>query len=1656
MKLLRKEPDKHTGYGVSLCLLMLSFCAGSVSAATSTDYAFEPPFIKSSATPKVMLSLSNDEQLFRKAYSDYEDMDLDGEIDTTYDHSQTYRGYFGSSVCYSYDSAASYFSAESLAEPVDTGVDDDEGADILTADNYCSGTGQWHGNFLNWATMTRIDMVRQALYGGKRSTDTAASTVLERAYLPNDGHSFAKYYAGADLSYLTPASVRTTEVTFCNTTPATTGYSQDVTTAPIIRIAKSDERTWAMQGGKQCQENDVAAGDYVGQRVIRVNVCSNTDALEDFCQTYTTDAGDASSKPVGLLQELGDALEFGLFTGSYGKNQSGGVLRKNVGVFDEVNENGTFDSTAAGIVANVDALRIFGYDHASGNYTDVLEGDSCTDGAQADADGTCVNWGNPLSEMLTECYRYFGGDSATADSNFTSDDSTFVSGLTNDVTWTDPLTADTSCAKLAVVAISGDLNSYDHDQISTSLLSAIQSKTDAVGDTEGISDQDYYIGFTGPDNIENGQCSEKNVSDGLSEVQGLCPSGAAMEGGFLGTGSAFRAKTVDLRSDLDGDQLVDTYGISLGGDVPVFTIDVPNKDGYTVHIVPACHSYTRQVAGDGLANCSLLDVQFTETPATVDGETTATVAIAWDRNEKGVDFDRDIFGYLSVSVTAGGVTVTTSGVAADSSDKLGFGYFIYGTDADGFHVPDNAGINSFCDSYACTASTSGAVSFTYSAEPTDINFLQPLLYYAAKFGNFGDTNGNSEPDLQAEWDVRDLDRNPNADGIPDGYFPVSNPTGLKTALSTAFDDLVARASSGTAVAVTLERSDGVGATFQAYYYAEYEDADNKVTWLGGMHALFLDENGNLYEDTVNDGILKTGEDLKVQLKYDASAGRTRVYRTTGIETEVVEVEDLNPLWDARDRLSSLSQSAVTSQRTYTETGGRYIFTWLDDGNGIVEDGEQLGFTSANLITDTESTFRHFGHGGGATGKTKSALTLNFIRGYDTWATGTNMDLPTGMTSADILALGSPRDRTVDFGDGSKTWRLGDILNSSPVVVARPSADFDTKFQDTSYAEYRAHYYNRRQVVYMGANDGMLHAFNAGFYIPGSKQFATQLTTTVDTGEVDGDGNAITADAIVGTAHALGDELWAYVPGNLLPHLRWLEELDYPHVAYVDGEPQVFDVNIFADDDTHINGWGTILVVGFRFGGGDISVDLTGDGTAETTTRSAYVILDVTDPEQPPILIAEITDPNLGYTTSVPALISARQSILTTDENGDADDDFTLDDDAWYLVFGSGPRGTDALSKGTSDQTAKLYTYDLVAESFVDLNADTAGVYHDTGIAASWIGSPTVADWNRNYVDDVVYYGLVRDIPAYTNTDGDVVDPDPIGDPGGQLNRMVLDLDPSANTHWGNAAHSVLFNDSDQPFQGAPVTYRNAITGDLWILAGTGRFLVNDDNLANYDNNYYGLIEPSELSDPNDSTSSLVYSYSNSGADIDIDVLVDTTGILVWEDGTVSNSSGSSLTINSTSVGNFNTLRNVISDAGGWKIDLPSTTDGEKARNYTKSIGIGVGVAFVEYYASLEVCDPEGLSRLVVADARTGTASPSIYFGVDPRTFSGNITGDILEMGTALEKGAASAPSVFRTNDGDVKLIWQSSTAAINITDVFSSNPSSYGRQAWRELPILKD
>lgn len=138
-------------------------------------------------------------------------------------------------------------------------------------------------------------------------------------------------------------------------------------------------------------------------------------------------------------------MYFGLISGSYTKNTSGGVLRKNIGsIKDEIDtQTGVFkhndlNSSVEGIIKTIDRFKIVGFNYSSNSYNK-----NCgwiTD--EVMAEGQCRDWGNPVAEMMYEALRYFSGAKSptgdfTYDASATNDDNTLGLPLPG---WLDPFT----------------------------------------------------------------------------------------------------------------------------------------------------------------------------------------------------------------------------------------------------------------------------------------------------------------------------------------------------------------------------------------------------------------------------------------------------------------------------------------------------------------------------------------------------------------------------------------------------------------------------------------------------------------------------------------------------------------------------------------------------------------------------------------------------------------------------------------------------------------------------------------------------------------------------------------------------------------------------------------------------------------------------------------------------------------------------------------------------------------------------------------------------------------------------------------------------------------------------------------------------------------
>jgi Tfp pilus tip-associated adhesin PilY1 len=589
-----------------------------------------------------------------------------------------------------------------------------------------------------------------------------------------------------------------------------------------------------------------------------------------------------------------------------------------------------------------------------------------------------------------------------------------------------------------------------------------------------------------------------------------------------------------------------------------------------------------------------------------------------------------------------------------------------------------------------------------------------------------------------------------------------------------------------------------------------------------------------------------------------------------------------------------------------------------------------------------------------------------------------------------------RSRTIDIdGDGdTEVWRLGDIVHSTPALVGAPSDSYDALYNDSTYAAYREQYKNRRQMVYIGANDGMLHAFNAGFWNEADKKF-----------ELD-DGFVTTSSTL--TQHPLGSEVWSYIPRSVLPHLKWLKDTGYAHSYYVDGEPSTFDVNIFPVDADHPFGWGTILVIGLRFGGGEIDVDTDGDTVNDTTTYSSYVVMDVTNPEKPPRLISEISHSELGFTTSKPAVAKKRipatgSSYTTTKEN------------SWQLVFGSGPT---EISDATSTQNAKLFVYDLVAKSFVtgfapnDISSQTN----------SFVGDISVANWDNDFVDDTAYFGVISGTPDT---------------PTGQVMRYRL----------GQSSSTAIttFVDTNRATVGKPLPVVDG-NGRKWIYFGTGRLFDGKDNGSTSLQRYYGVMEPVNT------LGEVTWAAASTTT------LQDVSDIKIFDNGDLT-TSGSLEIPSGTAITTYNALKSSLpAHKGGWFRDLYQESAKPTGRNISASAKARSIIFFTEYKPADNACQPEGTSLLYGVDYQTGTAVPFAVFGSDSTVT--NNDGELAVASVELGQGNSSAPvvvennssSVSGTTDSVVTVITQLSSE-VTRADAATTGTYATGRESWMQIEL---
>jgi type IV pilus assembly protein PilY1 len=897
-------------------------------------------------------------------------------------------------------------------------------------------------------------------------------------------------------------------------------------------------------------------------------------------------------------------------------------------------------------------------------------------------------------------------------------------------------------------------------------------------------------------------------------------------------------------------------------------------------------------------------------------------------------------------------------------------------------------------------------------EPSQAQTAVNYLKRASRAGAFTDMNGDGQPWCEENcggWgtefypgscgsrDAGDLctahtmcqewDR--NCDGSPDTYFEAQDGDQIGESLLLAITDILRRSASGTAVSILSTSAHGEGSLFQAYFkpieVTSMGEESAETRWLGYLHGLWVDDHGNLREDN-GDFRLLYEEDTIIQFYFDEENG-TRVrrnyvsadkpYGDDSWDETNISMNDIRSMWEAGKKLA-LRDLHAHPRKVYTTLNGTSLIDF-DPGQA--------------------ASFQHYLR---AASPAESEDIMYYILGDED-------EIPPTMRPRQVYV-----DTNGDtVADEEALWRLGDIIYSTPAVVSRPMENYDDIYSDPTYGEYEYVYAHgtgaspspRPTVVYVGANDGTLHAFNAGVYRPGSDRTSGET----EHGRYTQDYPSYYTSAL-GYVPDRGEEIWAFVPRALLPHLRWLTDPNYTHVYYVDLKPKIADVRIFPDDSTHPNGWGTVLIGGLRLGGGLYEVDdFNQDGAPDDAKvfSSCYFALDITNPGAPELLW-EFTDPDhLGFTSAYPAV--AR--VGDRNDRGD-----------WYVVFGSGPTDFD----GTSDQQASIYVLDLLTGNLVRRFGQNPGgdgfpadpMVEDRGFMA---GAASM-DINLDYQTNAIYVGESYRIAG-------------VDDWHGGMYRILL-ASPDTETYPapnGWKASLLAYTKADQAIMSPP-----GIATDYqhtpWVYWGTGRFFTEDDKVALHTQSFYGVKDTS-------------LAEGGAGLGLGPNELIDVTDAVVTygEPSTVTGipdvAAGSSWQDMLTE------MRGTEADPTyGWVLDVVDIAGWGSGERVLEKPSLFGGLAmFTSFKPNEDICGFGGEGRLYALYYETGTPYSRDVFSVgDPPM------GSVLERSVTLGQGRPSSLAIHVGQEKGGKAYVQQSTGTIEEMILKTPFGQKSGNVLWYE------
>jgi type IV pilus assembly protein PilY1 len=454
----------------------------------------------------------------------------------------------------------------------------------------------------------------------------------------------------------------------------------------------------------------------------------------------------------------------------------------------------------------------------------------------------------------------------------------------------------------------------------------------------------------------------------------------------------------------------------------------------------------------------------------------------------------------------------------------------------------------------------------------------------------------------------------------------------------------------------------------------------------------------------------------------------------------------SPIWDASCDLTgtgvpgggttastcATTGAAMAAAQTPTAatTGGRQIITYNTATNAGVpfewagaSGTTYLSAAQATALSSACTTYTNTACANNATGSstTIGKDRLNYLRGVRTNETG-GTSFPVTPTSGG----------TVQSYFRARAGVLGDIVDSSPTWVGPPIGTYQASFSDALYSSAAPSYFpentastgnlnqyptwaasvaTRTNVVYVGANDGLLHGFAAGSY-----SNLTTYNSTLNTAGNSGDVNT-------------GQELIAYMPGAVINDGTNVTTVDaihdskvttaldftspnYGHNWYIDAPPGTGDL-------FYGGTWHTWVISGYGPGGqGLFILDGTTPANFSESNAASIVVGEWTS-----VTLPNCTNPsgacgsNLGDTYGSPQIRRFHNGY-------------------WGVIFGNG--------YGSSSGDAGIY---IMLVNPLDATPTTTFYYLSThtGSATSpnGIGYVAAADLDGDNIADYIYAGDLK-------------------------------------------------------------------------------------------------------------------------------------------------------------------------------------------------------------------------------------------------------------------------------------------------------------------------